>query len=723
MPATTQDDPLASMPNTLASAPAARTGPVPDYKRLGSQSGEQIVQQETGIHPFKSPVAQAVAGPVRAVWGVIRSPYDLLRAAYAAPQTPEEEGALAGGGHVGLLLDKMLLHPAVAAHKTGTELREKAQTTRAAAQKIENAANNPQQLKALQRLYPQYDLSTPEKAHKVASGINRTAITNFAMSLPAELGALPMVGSMGQQTGARMAAGDVTGAVTESLANALMTGAPETVGKVIPHEFITRTIPKETVGHLIKPMKGDLTFGKEPAAAILDEGLTSWTLDGLGDKVSDRLQSVGKQIDDLARSPKYAGRRVDMSGSLKPLDDAMAKAVKDGDGPLYNSLRDTRNSLYFDWQEHTLPTGKTVIRPVGPRNMNMSPYEALQFKRMIGDRVRWTNDPLQGAVNQKLGTSYVNAKDALNTALPKEFRDLNERYSNLVGAAKAIQRRIPVAQRNAHWSLSDIALGTHSIPMAVARKVGMLPIVRTAVPGAMYRLPKPTALVGAAPVISGAGQAARQGTPSKTAAKKGAVAAPSTTDDPLVSMPDTLSQANIISDAATAHGVNPNLIRAVIGQESGDKPGAVSIKGATGLMQLMPDTAQRYGVTDATDPIQNVMGGTSYLRDLLDKHNGDVTEALKDYYGRGTPPPGYPSTDEYAQAVLKRFTALDQPPPAHVSELKTEAAKRKPSPVVAKAAPPTRTRDYAYTAHKGDHVIGTDDGKRWFDVQTGQQVQ
>jgi hypothetical protein len=199
-------------------------------------------------------------------------------------------------------------------------------------------------------------------------------------------------------------------------------------------------------------------------------------------------------------------------------------------------------------------------------------------------------------------------------------------------------------------------------------------------------------------------------------------------------MPNTLSSPmdDTISRAASSYDVDPNLIRAVVGQESGGKAGAVSVKGATGLMQLMPETAKQYGVTDATDPEQNIAGGTRYLHDLLVKHNGDVEEALKDYYGRGTPPPGYPTTDQYAADVLRRYASFSgeqsasteepqQPPPASAADLNSEAAQRNPT---APSSPPDPDLTlYPYYAHKGDHWIGSKDRAVWFDTQTGQRVQ
>ncbi len=87
----------------------------------------------------------------------------------------------------------------------------------------------------------------------------------------------------------------------------------------------------------------------------------------------------------------------------------------------------------------------------------------------------------------------------------------------------------------------------------------------------------------------------------------------------------------IVREAAQRHNVDPALVKAVITTESGWNPQAVSRKGAVGLMQLVPQTAQRFGVNNSFDPAQNVEGGTTYLRSLLDRYNGDLSKSLAAY--------------------------------------------------------------------------------------------
>ncbi len=121
-------------------------------------------------------------------------------------------------------------------------------------------------------------------------------------------------------------------------------------------------------------------------------------------------------------------------------------------------------------------------------------------------------------------------------------------------------------------------------------------------------------------------------------------------------------------DAGTKNGVDPLLLYSVMHQESSFKSHAVSPKGARGLMQLMPGTAARYGVTNIFDPKQNIEGGARYLRFLLDRFNGDLNLALAGYnagegavdkYGWRIPP--YSETQEYVRRISRRYALLRDP--------------------------------------------------------------
>lgn len=118
----------------------------------------------------------------------------------------------------------------------------------------------------------------------------------------------------------------------------------------------------------------------------------------------------------------------------------------------------------------------------------------------------------------------------------------------------------------------------------------------------------------------------------------------------------------LIRLAALSHDIEEALLRAVIDVESRFNPVARSSRGAMGLMQLMPGTARRFGVSDAYDPMQNIDGGTRYLKELLRMFAGDMRLALAAYnagegavlrYGRRIPP--FAETQAYVAAVLSRY--------------------------------------------------------------------
>jgi len=162
--------------------------------------------------------------------------------------------------------------------------------------------------------------------------------------------------------------------------------------------------------------------------------------------------------------------------------------------------------------------------------------------------------------------------------------------------------------------------------------------------------PRPSPGVSSEPSARAAGPVQTGAPRSSGSAKIHAGGLPTTWDDD-------------IEEAARFYRLPPAFLRAVIQVESGFNPGAVSHKGAIGLMQLMPETAKGLGVADPSEPRANIFGGALFLRKLANKFGGDLVKVLSAYHAgslrvleSGATP--FAATDDYVRKVLRTYYAI-----------------------------------------------------------------
>jgi soluble lytic murein transglycosylase-like protein len=143
-----------------------------------------------------------------------------------------------------------------------------------------------------------------------------------------------------------------------------------------------------------------------------------------------------------------------------------------------------------------------------------------------------------------------------------------------------------------------------------------------------------------------------------------------------------------IVESGKRNSVDPLLLYSIMDQESSFKPRAMSYKGARGLMQLMPGTASRFGVTNIWDPKQNIEGGARYMRFLLDLFSDDVRLALAGYnagegavmkYGYQVPP--YAETREYVRRIGNRYSMIRDPNALANAGTSSLAQQKDPTPL------------------------------------------
>lgn len=163
----------------------------------------------------------------------------------------------------------------------------------------------------------------------------------------------------------------------------------------------------------------------------------------------------------------------------------------------------------------------------------------------------------------------------------------------------------------------------------------------------------------------------------------------------------------MIREVAHTYGLDSALLHAVVTVESSYNPNAVSNKGASGLMQLMPGTAKRYGVENVLDPLQNLQGGAQYLRDMMQLFNGDMSLAIAAYnageaavvrHSKRIPP--YPETMKYVPKVMGFYQEYRTERSRHPNSLAARVAAHPLGPIGASLSREKEADVNEFSPHK-----------------------
>lgn len=175
----------------------------------------------------------------------------------------------------------------------------------------------------------------------------------------------------------------------------------------------------------------------------------------------------------------------------------------------------------------------------------------------------------------------------------------------------------------------------------------------------------PPPRVTATPKNSTAGSNATKGDQSASGLNSGSASSGAPSSSGASNRLSSARLEELVQSTAARHGVDANLVRAVIETESGGNPSAVSRKGAVGLMQLMPTTALELGVKNMYSAEQNLEAGVRYLHTLIDRYGGDLDKALAAYNAgagavdRAGGVPHYRETVDYVKKVTNNYFAAD----------------------------------------------------------------
>lgn len=221
-------------------------------------------------------------------------------------------------------------------------------------------------------------------------------------------------------------------------------------------ETSARDTSAQMINSLIKPKNRQFSYGRNPGLAVAQEGIVASSLDDLAQKAAASQQALGKQIGVALDLPSVASQRLNVSKALDPINTAITNAKRNPrtNAAIVQRLENLRDDLLGVVVN---PDGSTTVTKDLTR---LSPRQAFDFKRTIGELTKWTDNLSDDTmVNAALKKTYSSVRQSIEGVVPG-IHQLNERYANLLEAATAARNQALVMQRRNPVGLFDIIAGS-----------------------------------------------------------------------------------------------------------------------------------------------------------------------------------------------------------------------------------------------------------------------
>lgn len=306
----------------------------------------------------------------------------------------------------------------------------------------------------------------PMGAASEATDAAKAAIEGSELSGGAKLAAkVATRAGIGALEGGSVAAAQQGGINDNVLGTAALSGAIPGIQEAL-EPFLTKILPSRLLNSLIKPGTKDFTFGKNPGLALANEGIVAPTLSGLQEGIASKMNEIGSQIGNVAQQTADAGGTHDVTDFIKKYQaKALTALPTDAERSVWNSRIQSLFSQFKDAGNGQIAQALDADgNPIMKDLTNVPSDQFHQIQTQVGKLAKWTGEAGEKGVNKLFKGMYGDMGSELDQTAQQltgqSTKDLQTRWSNLLGAQNAVENRMGVATRNALMGVrASIAAG------------------------------------------------------------------------------------------------------------------------------------------------------------------------------------------------------------------------------------------------------------------------